>query len=416
MQKIGALIFRVTKNNMSLILKNIKNCVTWDSERGGMLIHENIDIAIEKDQIVEMGAHLGSADHAIDCSKNLVTPGFVDSHTHPVFLEGREKEFSMRLQGVSYEEIARAGGGIVSSVSGVREASEEMLIKKMTERMDTFLSLGTTTIEAKSGYGLDKDSELKSLSVIDKVNQAHAIDIHPTFMGAHAIPQEFKNDPNAYVQLICEEMLPAVRKQGIAEYCDVFCENGYFSSDMSKKILLTAKEHGLKIRLHADEFQNSLAANLAGELNAVSADHLMAISDEGIRALKENNVIATLLPGTTFFLGKTEYAPYAKMKALGLDIALATDFNPGSCHIQSMPFILSLACIYLKMDILDAIKATTVMGAKALQVEDEKGSLEVGKKADIVIWDLVDPVQIPYSVSKDCIDTVIKNGKIFKNS
>ncbi len=230
-------------------------------------------------------------------------------------------------------------------------------------------------------------------------------------MGAHAFPPEFAENKDGYVEYICQNMLPEIAKQGIAEYCDVFCEKGYFSVEQSRKILKTAKQFGLKIRLHADEFVDSGAAELAGELKAVSADHLMAVSDEGIQSLKDNRVMATLLPGTTFFLGKSSYAPYKKLKLAGVDIALATDFNPGSCYIQSMPFIVSLACIYMKMDILDAIKAGTFNGAKALGLEQEVGSIEEGKKGDIVIWTVDDPVEIPYKVKESLIRNVIKYGK-----
>jgi len=396
---------------MTTLLTNIGKIITWHSDRQSMIIDTESDIMIEDGIISKMDSKLGDADHIIDCHGKMVSPGFVDSHTHPVFMHGREEEFQMRLQGATYEEIALAGGGIVSSIKGVREATEEELIHKVRDRMDTFLSLGTTTIEAKSGYGLDMESELKSLSVLGKVNQQHEIDIHSTFMGAHAFPPEFAENKDGYVEYICQNMLPEIAKQGIAEYCDVFCEKGYFSVEQSRKILKTAKQFGLKIRLHADEFVDSGAAELAGELKAVSADHLMAVSDEGIQSLKDNRVMATLLPGTTFFLGKSSYAPYKKLKLAGVDIALATDFNPGSCYIQSMPFIVSLACIYMKMDILDAIKAGTFNGAKALGLEQEVGSIEEGKKGDIVIWTVDDPVEIPYKVKESLIRNVIKYGK-----
>ncbi|MBL7014596.1 MAG: imidazolonepropionase [Candidatus Marinimicrobia bacterium] len=399
---------------MTTLLTHIGKIITWHSDRQSMIIDTESDIMIEDGRIIKIGPDLGEADYIIDCHGKMVSPGFVDSHTHPVFMHGREEEFQMRLQGATYEEIALAGGGIVSSIKGVREATEDELIHKVRDRMDTFLSLGTTTIEAKSGYGLDVESELKSLSVLDKVNQHHEIDIHSTFMGAHAFPPEFAKNKDGYIEYICQNMLPKIAKQGIAEYCDVFCEKGYFSVEQSRKILVTAKQYGLKIRLHADEFVDSGAAELAGELNACSADHLMAISDNGIQSLKENHVVATLLPGTTFFLGKSTYAPYKKLKLAGVNIALATDFNPGSCYIQSMPFMLALACIYLKMDILDAFKASTIMGAKALGLEKTVGSIEEGKKADIVVWNVEDPVEIPYNVNQSLIRSVIKNGKKLK--
>ena len=276
--------------------------------------------------------------------------------------------------------------------------------------MDRFLKLGTTTIEAKSGYGLNVKSELKSLEVIDLVNRNHMIDIIPTFLGAHSFPPEYKDDHGGYIDLLCNKMIPAVGEQGIAKYCDIFCENGYFNVEQSRRILETANEYGLIPRLHADEFEDSGAAELAAELEAVSADHLMAISDAGIAKMAKANVIATLLPGTTFFLGSTNYAPVKNLMDAGVKIALATDFNPGSCHIQSMPFIVSLACIYMGMSVEAALISTTINSAKTLNLEKEVGSIEVGKKADLIIWDLEKLIEIPYNVTDVPIVKTIKNG------
>ena len=396
----------------SLKLINIGQLVTYDSVKNEMVVFENTEIAIEGNHIKEVGQNLGDADQIFDCKNKLVTPGFVDPHTHPVFLDGRENEFAMRLQGATYEEIAEAGGGIVNSINGVRNSSESHLISRVKTRMDRFLKLGTTTVECKSGYGLNTESELKSLKVIDDVNKSHFIDMIPTFMGGHAFPPEFKNNPNDYVDLICNEMIPEVAEQGIAEFNDVFCENGYFTVEQTKRILDVGKVHGLIPRIHADEFEDSGAAELAGETSSISADHLMAVSDEGIHKLAKNGTIATLLPGTTFFLGKSGYAPYLKLKEAGVDVALATDFNPGSCYIQSMPFILSLSCIYLKMPILDAIMAATFTSAKSLQLENEVGSIEIGKKADILVWNIERTVQIPFLIADHSLQSIIKNGSI----
>ena len=394
----------------SLKLSNVGQLVTYNAETMDMAVRDNIEIIIEGHQVTEVGQDLGDADSVLDCKEKLVTPGFVDPHTHPVFLDGREDEFAMRSQGATYEQIAAAGGGIVKSIDGVRNASEAELISRVKVRMDRFLRLGTTTVECKSGYGLNKESELKSLKVIDEVNRSHDIDLIATFMGAHAFPPEFKDKHTDYVDLICDDMIPEVAKQGIAIFNDVFCENGYFTLEQSRRILNTGSKHGLVPRIHADEFEDSGAAELAGETNSISADHLMAVSEKGIQTMIENNVIATLLPGTTFFLGKSTYAPYEKFKKEGVDVALATDYNPGSCHIQSMPFILSLACIYMKMPVLDAIKAGTYTAAKSLLLEDEIGSIEPGKKADILVWNIQRAVQIPYLVSDHPIHSVLKNG------
>lgn len=395
-------------NYKSILITNIGRLVSANTD--GVTVVEKTSVLIENGQITAIGE--GAAEHKIDCGGKMVTAGFVDSHTHPVFFNKRDEEYAMRLAGSSYEEIAEKGGGIVSSVAGVRNASKNALVDKVSTRMDRFISMGTTTVESKSGYGLDTVSELKSLEVIDEVNESHAIDMVPTFMGGHAFPNEFVNDHDAYINLICDEMVPAVAEQGIAIFNDVFCEEGYFTVEQSRRILETGKEYGLKPRLHADEFVDSGAAELAGEVGAFSADHLMAVSDAGINRLAENNVVASLLPGTTFFLGKTSYAPARQLMDAGLTVALATDFNPGSCHIQSMPFIMTLACMHMGMTVEEAYQSATYHGAKALGLEHEIGSIDVGKKADLVVWNLDSLLDIPYHVSNHSIQKVIKNGNL----
>lgn len=401
--------YEIIMSKIKLI--NIGEISTYNSHTKTINYIADSDILIDDGIIEKIDKDIDDDCEIFDCQNRLVTPGFVDPHTHPVFLNGREEEFGLRMQGATYQEIAEKGGGINSSVNGVRNASTEELVALVTNRMNRFLKLGTTTVEAKSGYGLNVESELKSLKVIDLVNQNHIIDIIPTFLGAHSIPPEYKNNPNEYIDLICNEMIPAVAEQGIAQYCDIFCENGYFNIKQSRRILETAKKYGLTPRLHADEFEDSGAAELAAELGAVSADHLMAISDVGIAKMAESNVIATLLPGTTFFLGSTNYAPVKKLMKAGVEIALATDYNPGSCHIQSMPFIISLACIYMGMSVEDALISATFNSAKTLNLEKEIGSIEVGKKADIIIWDLEKIIEIPYNVTDVPIMKVMKNGK-----
>ena len=395
-------------NHKSILITNIGRLVSANTD--GVTVVEKTSVLIENGQITAIGA--GDAEHKIDCSGKMVTAGFVDCHTHPVFFNKRDEEYAMRLAGSSYEEIAEKGGGIVSSVAGVRNASKNALVDRVSVRMDRFISMGTTTVESKSGYGLDTASELKSLEVIDEVNESHAIDMVPTFMGGHAFPNEFVNDHEGYINLICDEMVPAVAEQGIAIFNDVFCEEGYFTVEQSRRILETGKKYGLKPRLHADEFVDSRAAELAGEVGAFSADHLMAVSDAGINRLAENNVVASLLPGTTFFLGKTSYAPARQLLDAGLTVALATDFNPGSCHIQSMPFIMTLACMHMGMTVEEAYQSATYHGAKALGLEHEIGSIDVGKKADLVVWNLDSLLDIPYHVSNHSIQKVIKNGNL----
>ena len=394
--------------NNPIILDNV-GCL-YTANKDGVQSYENTKIFIDNGLI---STEEENKDYlTIDCQGKMVTSGFVDPHTHPVFYNKRDSEYAMRLSGASYEEIANNGGGIISSVNGVRKASEDELVTKLDKRLDRFIENGTTTIEAKSGYGLNIESELKSLSVIDKLNSTHHIDIVPTFMGAHAYPNEFKDDHLGYVELICKEMIPAVSEQGIAKFNDVFCEKDYFSINESRQILECGIKYGLKPRMHADEFVDSGAAELAGEIGAFSADHLMAVSEEGIKALADNNVIATLLPGTTFFLGKSNYAPARKLIDAGITIALATDYNPGSSHIQSMPFIISLACLFLGLTVEEAFAAATYNAAQTLGLNNEVGSIELGKKADLIIWDLDSLIDIPYYISNHPIQKVLKNGEV----
>ncbi len=394
-----------------LHLKNIGILSTYNSATDSFNSLKNCSIDIEDKIVANIGSSNNNGDFIIDCNQKLVTPGFVDAHTHPVFTNGREKEFTQRVSGKSYEEISLSGGGINSSIKGVRESNETELLDIVMGRMDEFLSLGTTTIEAKTGYGLDTESELKSLRVLDNVHNNHQIDIFPTFLGAHSIPDEFNGDADAYVDLICNEMIPAVSKQGIAKFCDVFCEVGYFDLLQSSKILKTAMKYNLTPRIHSDEFSNIGGTKLATEVQAVSADHLMEISDDDIDLLTNSDTIAILLPGTTFFLGKEKYAPARKLIDRGVHIAIASDFNPGSCHIKSMPFIIGLSCIYLGLSIEEALKAATWSGACALNEQERIGSIEVGKQADLIIWDLDKIEQIPYNLTSAPIKNVIKAGE-----
>ena len=394
-----------------LHLKNIGILSTYNSATDSFNSLKNCSIDIEDKIVTNIGSSNNNGDFIIDCNQKLVTPGFVDAHTHPVFTNGREKEFTQRVSGKSYEEISLSGGGINSSIKGVRESNETELLDIVMGRMDEFLSLGTTTIEAKTGYGLDTESELKSLRVLDNVHNNHQIDILPTFLGAHSIPDEFNGNANAYVNLICNEMIPAVSKQGIAKFCDVFCEVGYFDLLQSSKILKTAMKYNLTPRIHSDEFSNIGGTKLASEVQAVSADHLMEISDDDIDLLTNSDTIAILLPGTTFFLGKEKYAPARKLIDRGVHIAIASDFNPGSCHIKSMPFIIGLSCIYLGLSIEEALKAATWSGACALNEQERIGSIEVGKQADLIIWDLDKIEQIPYNLTSAPIKNVIKAGE-----
>ncbi|MBS23863.1 MAG: imidazolonepropionase, partial [Candidatus Marinimicrobia bacterium] len=376
----------------SLKLINVGNLLTYNSKKKSMILEKDLEITVKNGKIIEIGKNLNNADQIYDCENNLVTPGFVDCHTHPVFCNDRSNEFGMRAAGNTYKQIAANGGGINNSVKSLRNSDYNELKQKVIQRMNNFLKLGTTTLEAKSGYGLDLDSELKSLAILDEINSEHRVDIIPTFMGAHAVPKEYNKKPDDYVDHLCKVIIPAVAKQGIARYNDVFCEEGYFDIHQSEKILSTGLDYGLLPRIHTDEFENIGGAQLASAMKCVSADHLMCVNDSDIMKMVNANVKAVLLPGTTFFLGKHKYAPYKKLKDSGLEVAIATDYNPGSCNIQSMTFIITLSLIYMGFDINDAIFSSTYMPSKILDIHDTTGSIEKGKNADIIVWGLKKPI------------------------
>jgi len=385
----------IKNKHVDIIIKNASQLVTAASdipktgvelqnlgiiEDGALGIFSGIISCIGKtNEILESY----TAKTIIDASHKVVMPGFVDPHTHPIFVKTRENEFEMRLQGKSYKEISQTGGGIRASIKDVREASLEKLIELGLKRINKMLEMGTTTIEAKSGYGLTTESELKMLKAIQMINEISDMDIIPTFLGAHEYPEEYKDDHEKYIDILINEMLPEVKAQNLAGYCDIFCEEHVFTVSESRRILNAAKELGFKIRFHADELEPIGGAELAAEIGAMSADHLVAISDEGIRKLKEASVIPILLPATTFSLGLTKYAPARKMIDAGLPVALATDFNPGSCNCDSQQLVASLACLQMKMLPAEAVNAITINAAHSLERGKLVGSLEVGKQADV---------------------------------
>jgi len=400
---------------MKIRITNSRCITTWSDEEQRVVEIHDMQLLIEDGIITDMAPEIENADEEIDADGALITPGWIDPHTHPVFVGNRANEFKMRIDGHSYEEIALAGGGIISSITGVRSASEERLVTRTLERFDNFIYHGTTTIEAKSGYGLDVESELKMLRVIRAAGMETVLDVVPTLLGAHAFPPELSANPEKYVDLICNEMIPAAAEEKLAEFCDVFCESGYFSVADSRRILETGLDYGLTPRLHADEFVDSGAAELAAEMGAVSADHLMAVSDAGIKALADANVIATLLPGTTLFLGKHTYAPGRILIDAGVEVALATDFNPGSCTLNSMPIVISLGTLYCGLSIEEAFKAATWNAAKALQREDRIGAVAPGYQADLLFWDIESIVEIPYWLGNDQMLTVMKSGVLIEH-
>ncbi|MEQ8766017.1 MAG: imidazolonepropionase [Planctomycetota bacterium] len=377
----------------------------------------NAAVAILGEEIVAAGpAHEVNrewmATTRIDAHGGTVSPGFVDPHTHPVFAVTREHEFEMRLQGKSYVEIALAGGGINSSVQAVRDMDEESLAQRARQRADGFLRCGTTTIEAKSGYGLSTEAELKMLRVIDRLAREHPLDVVPTFLGAHEIPPEYRERRGDYVDLVIEEMIPAVAESGLARYCDVFCEAHVFGLEETRRIGEAALARGLELRLHVDEIEPLGGAELAAELGAKTADHLGAISPKGIQALAEKSVHPVLLPGTSFFLRLPKHAPARELIAAGTAPCLATDFNPGSCPTQSMPMILTLACLQYRLGVAEAISAATVNAACSLGLGDRIGRIAEGLQADVVIWGVPNHRHLAYHFGQDHVRVVIKRGRV----
>ncbi len=353
-----------------------------------------------------------SGEREIDAGGRLVTPGFVDPHTHMVFASLREEEFEMRCLGASYKEIAQAGGGILSTVIPTREASEDELYNQSLPRVMRALEHGTTTVEIKSGYGLDTETELKMLRVIDRLRKNTPLDVVSTFLGAHEVPQEFRHDREGYVRLLVEQMIPAVAKSGLAEFADIFTEEHVFNLEQSRRILTAAKEAGFKLKLHADELAALGGAELAAQLGAASADHLVAISKKGINALARTGTIAVLLPGTSFFIKTDSYAPADKLKEKGVPIALSTDCNPGSSMTESMQIIQTLACLYLELTPAEALTASTLNAACAIDRGDTLGTLEPGKQADLVIWNCRNHRGIAYHYGVNLARTIIKRGKV----
>ncbi len=327
------------------------------------------------------------ARERIDGAGRLLTPGFVDSHTHLVFAGDRADEFVARCRGAGYEEIAARGGGIRASVRATRAATEEELFALALPRVARMAALGSTTIEIKSGYGLDVESELRILRVIRRLGEESPARIVPTFCGAHEIPDEFRGDRTGYLDLVCEEMIPRVAEAGLARFCDVFCEHGVFTPEESERVLEAGKRAGLGAKVHADELHASGGSEVAARVGAVSADHLMMITDDGIAGLAAKGVVATLLPGTTFTLRKERWAPARRLLDAGVDVALATDRNAGSCAIESMQFVLGLACLALAMTPAEAFRGATLQGARALGLAEECGRIESGCRADLILWD-----------------------------
>ncbi len=343
----------------------------------------------------------------------LVLPGLIDSHTHTIFAGDRADEFEMRLQGKTYQEIATTSGGILNTVKSTRNASPEQLKTLTRERLLRMLSRGVTTVEVKSGYGLDFESELKCLNVLQALKTELPLTLVPTYMGGHDIPPEYAGRTDAYVEELCTVQIPAIAEAKLAEFCDVFCEQGYFDVAQARRILETARAHGLKLKIHAEEFCDLGGASLAGELKSTSADHLLHISDAGISALKAGGTVATLLPGTAFFLRLTQYAPARKLLAAGVPVALATDYNPGSCAIDNLQWIMTLACLQMQMTPVEVIQAVTLNAARALDLHHDRGSLAVGKRADLAIFEAAHYTELLYQAGNNLLSGVYTAGHGF---
>ena len=414
----------------NLIIKNAAQLVTCSGfkakqgkemsslhviEDGALVIENGTIRSVGKTNDILQGFNDKETDigdfNVIDAAGKAVLPGFVDSHTHFVFGGYRAEEFSWRLRGDSYMDILEKGGGILSSVKATRAATKDTLIKTGVQRLNSMLSFGVTTVEGKSGYGLDLKTEIKQLEVMKELNRRHPIDVISTFLGAHALPEEYKGRADAFIDDIIDNVLPVVVDNNLAEFCDVFCEKNVFSVDQSRRLLLKAKENGLSIKIHADEIERLGGAELAAEIGAVSADHLLQASDKGIHSIAKAGVVATLLPGTAFCLKE----PYAKGRYMidnNCAVALASDLNPGSCFSESISLIVALATLYMNIDIEEAITALTINGAAALGRADTIGSLDIGKYGDVIILKYPSYQFIPYHVGISTVEKVIKRGEL----
>jgi imidazolonepropionase len=413
---------------MELLIQNAKEVVTVSSS--GKQVKRGAEMrdlgVIERGSIFVKGGIIEwvgrEADRAIDTSSEtdildasdiVVLPGFVDSHTHLVFAGSRENEFALRAEGKTYQEIAEAGGGIWSTVKDVRAATKKELKRSAEKRLDEMMKLGTTTVEIKSGYGLDMDNEIKMLEVINDLEKEHYMTVVSTFLGAHAVPPEYGKNSGEYVRFLLDKLIPYVGKRQLARFSDVFCENGYFNALQGEHLLNEGKKYGMQPKVHADELSASGGAELAAKIGAISADHLEHVNEKGINALKEANVIATLLPGVSLSFGHG-YAPARKLIDAGVPVALASDFNPGSCMSFSMPMMMTIACTQMRMTPEEAITACTLNGAAALGLSNRVGSIEVGKVADLATFSVPNYRYLPYHFGVNLLSKVIKKGVILE--
>nr|WP_054876702.1 imidazolonepropionase [Oxobacter pfennigii] len=405
-----------------MVIKNINELVTLSgnaprcgSEMSEVEIIENGWILIEDDYIKDLGqgdVKVSDNTKIIDAKDKTVTPGLIDPHTHLIHGGSREHELEMKLMGVPYIDILKKGGGILSTVKATRAMSKEELKKKVKKSMDKMLLHGTTTCESKSGYGLNFEDEVKCLELIRELKGDHPLTLVPTYMGAHAVPLEYRDTREKYIELMIDKVIPYIAQQGLAEFIDCFCEEGVFSIEESRRILNCGKNYGLKIKIHGDEIEPMGGTELAAELNAVSAEHLLATSEKGMIAMQRKGVMPVLLPATSFYLMLNKYADAKRMMELNLPIALATDYNPGTCPTESLQTVMTFACFGMKLTPKEIITAMTINAACAIGKQDTIGSIAPGKKADIVIFDAPNLNYFIYHFGINHVDSVIKNGRV----
>jgi len=408
--------------NADLIIRNIGQLLTM-APPGATFACSDAIVAVSGGHIVAAGPRreiepaLAERDLTIniDAAGGVVTPGLIDPHTHLLFAGWREAEFTQRLEGRPYLEILAQGGGILNTVARFRAASDDELLDHGRSALDRMLRAGTTTVEVKSGYGLDREQELRALRLYRRLGEEHSIDLVPTFLGAHAVPGEFGGRPNAagaYLDEVCLPLLPEIATAGLARFCDVFCEEGVFSVEDSRRLLVAAAAHGLGLKLHADEIEPLGGAELAAEVGAVSADHLARASEEGLKRMAAAGVTAVLLPTTLFTLGRRDYAPARKMIELGVEIALATDYNPGTSPVESMPLVMGVACRTMGLSPAEAFRACTAGAARAIGLGGKVGEIRPGLPADLVVFEADDYRQVAYRLGVNLVRMVVKNGRI----
>lgn len=402
--------------NIGLLATPTGNAAKRGKAQGEITLLKDAYVLVEDGIISAVGTGEVPSDYSrdaeiVNAQGQLVTPGLVDAHTHLIFGGWRQNELGLKLHGVTYLEILSRGGGILSTVRSTRASSEEDLAEKASLELKSMLRMGTTTCEAKSGYGLDPETEYKQLRAIRLLNETQPVELVPTFLGAHALPEEYKNDREGFLRLLCEEMIPTVAKEHLAEFCDVFCETGVFTAEESRRILEVGKQHGLIPKIHADEIDPIGGSQLAGEIGAITAEHLIVCPESGIASMAKSGTIACLLPATSFYLGAT-FAPARAMIDAGVAVAVATDFNPGSCPSSNMQMAMNIACLKYRLTPEEVLTAATLNGAAGIRRSDKVGTVEVGKQGDLLIWDAPDLDYICYRFGANLVNTVIKKGKL----